>query len=220
MINKMISKNDRIFISGSGGMVGKAIFRRLKLAGYDKTNNLLMPKRCELDLQDYESVKKWFLANKPNVVIIAAAHVGGIKANAELPVNFLLDNLKIQNNLIELSYITGVRRLLFLGSSCIYPKFAKQPITEESLLSASLEKTNEWYALAKISGIKLCEAMRIQHNFDAISLMPTNLYGTGDNYNLESIMYYQHYQEILRGHYKFRTTCKCCSGKPLENSSC
>ena len=186
MKRKLINNEDRIFICGSDGMVGKAICRKLKLAGYENKNKILTPRRNELNLEDYISLEKWFTVNKPDVVIIAAAKVGGIAANSEFPVDFLLNNLKIQNNLIELSYLKGVRRLLFLGSSCIYPKFAKQPISEESLLSGALEKTNEWYALAKISGIKLCEAMRIQNNLDAISLMPTNLYGTGDNYNLNT----------------------------------
>ena len=133
-----------------------------------------------LKIKDVES---WFKLNKPNVVIIAAAKVGGILANSSEPTEFLLENLKIQNNLIETSWRYGVRRLLFLGSSCIYPKFAEQPITEEALLTGELEPTNEWYAIAKIAGIKLCEALRIQYSFDAISLMPTNLYGPGDNYN-------------------------------------
>ncbi len=181
MKKNLINKSDNFFIAGSTGMVGSAICRRLKKSGY---GNLLTPSRNELDLSDYESLRNWFCTKNPDVVIVAAAKVGGIKANAEKPVDFLLENLKIQNNLIELSYQNRVKRLLFLGSSCIYPKFSQQPIEEESLLSGELEPTNEWYALAKISGLKLCEAMRVQNNFDAISLMPTNLYGPGDNYNL------------------------------------
>ena len=129
------------------------------------------------------AVQQWFSEHQPNVVVLAAAKVGGIHANNTYPAEFLLENLKIQSNVIETAWRSGVRRLLFLGSSCIYPKFAEQPIKEESLLAGSLEPTNEWYAIAKIAGIKLCEALRRQHGFDAISLMPTNLYGPGDNYH-------------------------------------
>ena len=163
-------------------MVGSAITRNLKNNGY---LSLLMVKRSDLDLTDTYSVKKWYKVNKPDVVVIAAAKVGGILANSNFPVQFLLDNLKIQNNLIEGAWENDVKRLLFLGSSCIYPKFASQPIKEESLLSASLESTNQWYAIAKITGIKLCEALNLQYGFDAISLMPTNLYGPGDYYHPE-----------------------------------
>jgi len=184
MKKKLINKNDVIFVAGSSGMVGKAICRVFSEAGYEKNGNILKPIRKDLNLLDYEKLNYWFSKNKPNIVVMAAAKVGGIKANSESPVNFLLDNLKIQNNLIELSYKHNVRRLLFLGSSCIYPKFSKQPIKEETLLTGELESTNEWYAVAKIAGLKLCEAMRIQNNFDAISLMPTNLYGPGDNYSI------------------------------------
>jgi GDP-L-fucose synthase len=125
----------------------------------------------------------WFAQNKPDVVVLAAARVGGIHANATYPADFLLDNLKIQNNVIETAWSNGAKRLLFLGSSCIYPKFATQPIREDSLLTGSLEPTNEWYAIAKITGIQLCRALKLQYGFDAISLMPTNLYGPGDNYH-------------------------------------
>jgi GDP-L-fucose synthase len=128
-------------------------------------------------------VQRWFTQHQPTVVLLAAAKVGGIAANSSEPADFLLDNLKIQTHVIETAWRSGVRRLLFLGSSCIYPKFAEQPIREESLLTGALEPTNAWYAIAKIAGIKLCEALRIQHGFDAISLMPTNLYGPGDNYH-------------------------------------
>jgi len=130
-------------------------------------------------------VQQWFNGHQPTVVVLAAAKVGGIYANATYPADFLLENLKIQTHVIELAWRFGVRRLLFLGSSCIYPKFAEQPIKEEALLTGPLESTNEWYAIAKIAGIKLCEALRKQHGFDAISLMPTNLYGPGDNYHPE-----------------------------------
>ena len=177
---KLINPLDNIFVAGHRGMVGSAICNALKEKGYE---SIINASRSELDLRDEYSVKKWFKQNKPTVVIIAAAKVGGIYANENYPANFILDNLKIQNNLIEQSWKNNVRRLLFLGSSCIYPKFAPQPIKEEYLLEAQLEETNQWYAIAKITGIKLCEALRKQHNFDSISLMPTNLYGPGDNYH-------------------------------------
>ena len=179
---KYINKKDKIFIAGHNGMVGSAILRNLKNNGYF---NLLTAKRTELDLKDTNKVKKWYSINKPDVVVVAAARVGGILANSNFPTEFLLDNLKIQNNLIECAWQSGVSRLLFLGSSCIYPKFAPQPMKEEYLLSDSLETTNQWYAIAKISGIKLCEALNLQYDFDAISLMPTNLYGPGDSYHPE-----------------------------------
>ena len=179
---KYVRKENKIFIAGHKGMVGSAIVRNLKNNGY---LNLLTAKRTDLDLTDELSVNKWYEVNKPDVVVIAAAKVGGIIANSTYPTQFLLDNLKIQNNLIEGAWGNGVERLLFLGSSCIYPKFASQPIKEESLLSNYLESTNQWYAIAKIAGIKLCEALNIQYGFDAISLMPTNLYGPGDYYHPE-----------------------------------
>ena len=177
---RKICYEDKIFIAGANGMAGRAIKRNFIKNGY---HNLLTPTRSELDLLDLEAVKKWFIKNKPTVVVIAAAKVGGIFANSSEPTEFLLENLKIQNNIIETSWRIPVRRLLFLGSSCIYPKFAAQPIQEEELLSGKLEKTNQWYAIAKIAGIKLCDALREQYKFDAISLMPTNLYGPGDNYD-------------------------------------
>ena len=180
---KYINKENRIFIAGHKGMVGSAIARNLKDNGY---NNLLTVERTELDLTDNSGVKNWYKINNPDVVIIAAAKVGGILANSKFPAQFLLDNLKIQNNLIEGAWENGVKRLLFLGSSCIYPKFAPQPIKEESLLSDNLESTNQWYAIAKIAGIKLCEALNLQYEFDAISIMPTNLYGPGDYYHPEN----------------------------------
>ena len=188
-MNKKIEKNERIFIAGANGMVGKAIKRRLLKIGYGLSKNnglLLTPSRQELDLLNFNEVENWFIRNKPTIVILAAAKVGGIHANDSLPADFILQNLKIQTNVIENSWKANVKRFLFLGSSCIYPKFAKQPIKEESLLESSLEATNEWYAIAKIAGLKLCEALRNQHDFDAISLMPTNLYGPGDNYHPEN----------------------------------
>ena len=185
-MKKKIDENERIFIAGSNGMVGSSIKRALLKNPFNKANkilNLLTPSRLELDLLDSNAVKNWFKKEKPNIVIIAAAKVGGIHVNSKYPTEFLLENIKIQSNIIEAALRKGVRRLLFLGSSCIYPKYATQPIKEEELLNGYLEKTNESYAIAKITGIKLCEALRKQYNFDAISLMPTNLYGPNDNYH-------------------------------------
>ena len=177
------SKSTRIYVAGHRGMVGKSICNQLREKGY---NNILTVPSIELDLRNFQAVSKWFNINNPEVVILSAAKVGGIIANNSFPADFLLDNLKIQNNVIENSWKNGVKRLLFLGSSCIYPKFAHQPIDEESLLNGKLEETNQWYAIAKISGLKLCEALRKQYGFDAISLMPTNLYGPGDNFCKEN----------------------------------
>ena len=188
-MKKLISKSERFFIAGSRGMVGQAIVKALRKSGYGKKEYggiLLTPSRKELNLLNREEVEKWFEINKPTIVVLAAAKVGGIFANDSKPTEFLLENLKIQLNVIELAWKYGVKRLLFLGSSCIYPKFAEQPIKEESLLSGLLEPTNQWYAIAKIAGIKLCEALRKQNKFDAICLMPTNLYGPGDNYHPEN----------------------------------
>ncbi len=182
----MINENERIFIAGATGMVGSAIKRAFVKENSEvncSNHILLTPSRKELDLFDLVAVKNWFLKHKPTIVIIAAAKVGGIYSNMVFPADFLIKNLKIQTNLIESAYLNKVKRLLFLGSSCIYPKFSEQPIKEEFLLRGSLEKTNECYAIAKISGLKLCEALRKQFNFDAISLMPTNLYGPNDNYH-------------------------------------
>ena len=188
-MKKLINLADKIFLAGHKGMVGSAIHRKLIKEGYGKKNKggeILIRKREDLDLLDLSSVEKFFDINKPTVVIIAAAKVGGIFSNNNYPYQFISENLKIQQNLIETSFKNNVKRLLFLGSSCIYPKFAIQPIREEELLTKPLEKTNEWYAIAKIAGIKLCEALRKQHKFDAICLMPTNIYGPGDNYHPEN----------------------------------
>tara|TARA_B100001989_G_scaffold100912_2_gene70623 strand:+ start:97 stop:1092 length:996 start_codon:yes stop_codon:yes gene_type:complete len=179
----LIKKTDKIFVAGHKGMAGRSIINSLRNKGY---SNLIFVSKKSLDLTDQNKVRNWFKDNKPDVTVIAAAKVGGIAANNSFPVDFLLENLKIQNNLIETSWRNKVHRLLFLGSSCIYPKFAPQPIQEESLLDGYLESTNESYAIAKITGIKLCQSLRKQYNFDAISLMPTNLYGEGDNYNLQT----------------------------------
>jgi len=181
-----IDHQDRIFVAGHRGMAGSAIVRALKRSGYGdpkQGGEILAVDRLDLDLCDGPKVVKWFLDNQPTVVVVAAAKVGGIYANSSFPADFLLENLKIQNNLIETSWRLGVKRLMFLGSSCIYPKFAMQPIRESELLGGYLENTNESYAIAKIAGIKLCEGLKKQYGFDAISLMPTNLYGPGDNYH-------------------------------------
>ena len=179
----MINYTDKIYIAGHNGMAGKAINNALLKKGY---SNFLKVNRKELDLRDFKAVSDFLDAKKPDVVVLAAATVGGIQANNKYPVNFLLDNLKIQTNLIENAWKFGTRRLLFLGSSCIYPKNCNQPIKESYLLQSPLEKTNEWYAIAKIAGIKLCEALRKQYGFDSIAVMPTNLYGPGDNFNLSN----------------------------------
>ena len=182
----LIQPSDRFFVAGARGMAGSAIVRALQRSGYGdraQGGKLLTPNRQELNLLDDAAVLHWMTEKKPDVVVLAAATVGGIEANRSRPADFLLENLRIETQVIEAAWRTGVRRLLFLGSSCIYPKFAEQPIREESLLTGALEPTNAWYAIAKIAGIKLCEALRIQHGFDAISLMPTNLYGPGDNYH-------------------------------------
>ena len=179
----LINKEDRFFVAGHRGMAGSAICRALQRSGYE---NVLTVTRQELDLLDLQAVQHWFAEHNPTVVVLAAAKVGGIYANDAYPADFLLENLKIQNNVIETAWKSGVKRLLFLGSSCIYPKFSEQPIKEESLMTGALEPTNECYAIAKIAGIKLCESLRKQYDFDAISLMPTNLYGPGDNYHPEN----------------------------------
>ncbi len=176
----LISFDEKIVIFGAKGMVGSAILRCLKKNAYSK---ILTPSKEELNLLDNNKVKEWFILNKPDIVILAAARVGGIYANNKFPADFILENLKIQTNIIETSFENNIKKFLFLGSSCIYPKYASQPIKEEELLNGYLEPTNQWYAIAKISGIKLCEALNKQYNFNAISLMPTNLYGPGDNYD-------------------------------------
>ena len=207
--------NDKILIAGSRGMVGSAIFRKLKSYGF---NNLICASRDELDLINPQEVESFFNRYSPDIVIVAAAKVGGIYANNKYPYDFILDNLKIQINLIENAFKKKVKRLLFLGSSCIYPKLAKQPIREEELLNGYLEKTNDSYAIAKISGIKLCEALRKQHNFDAISLMPTNLYGEGDNYqNMNSHVIPSLIRKFVEAEKENSETVDCWgSGKPLR----
>lgn len=172
----------RIWVAGHRGMVGSAIVRRLAR----EDCSVLTATRAEADLSDQASTRAWVEANKPDMVFVAAAKVGGILANSTYPADFLYDNLMIASNVIEASHRVGVSKLMFLGSSCIYPKFAEQPIREDSLLTGPLEPTNEWYAVAKIAGIKLCQAYREQHGDDYISAMPTNLYGEGDNFDLNS----------------------------------
>lgn len=175
-----MQKKDTIYIAGAEGMVGSAIVRRLQAAGYI---NLLTPGRTELDLLDQRAVADFFTSNKPDHVFLAAAKVGGIHANNTYPADFIHDNLSIQTNVIEQAYRHGVKRLLFLGSSCIYPKEAPQPMTEESLLTGPLEPTNAPYAIAKIAGLKMCEAYNRQHGTQFVAVMPTNLYGPGDNFH-------------------------------------
>jgi GDP-L-fucose synthase len=179
----MISKSEKIFVAGHRGMVGSALVRRLEAEGF---KYLLTRNRSKLDLASESAVAKFFAEERPTIVIVAAAKVGGIKANNDFPVEFLLDNLLIQNNVIRSAYESGVRKLLFLGSSCIYPKFAPQPIPETSLLDGPLEPTNEAYAIAKIAGIKLCQAYNREYGANFISAMPTNLYGPNDNFDLET----------------------------------
>ena len=179
----MIKKSDKIYIAGHRGMVGSACWRALEVEGY---NNLVGKTSKELDLRDQKAVEDFIRAEKPAVIIDAAAKVGGILANDTYPYEFLMDNMLIQNNLIRSAHENNVPKFIFLGSSCIYPKFAPQPLKEAYLLTDSLEPTNEWYAIAKISGVKLIEALRKEYDRDYVSLMPTNLYGPNDNFDLKS----------------------------------
>jgi GDP-L-fucose synthase len=176
-----MERDSRIFVAGHRGLAGSAICRRLAAAGY---SNLILRDRWQLDLREARAVADFFAAEQPEYVFLAAAKVGGILANSSRPAEFIHDNLAIQTNTIEAARRHGVKKFLFLGSSCIYPKFAPQPIREDSLLSGPLEPTNEWYAVAKIAGIKMAQAYRAQYGFRAISLMPTNLYGPQDNFDL------------------------------------
>jgi len=176
-------RNQRVFVAGHKGMVGSAIVRRLKALGYD---NILTASKAELDLLDQTRVQAWFTENKPDQVYIAAAKVGGIHANNTLPAEFIHQNLMIEANLINVAHQADVQKLLFLGSSCIYPKFAEQPMREDALLTGTLEPTNEPYAIAKIAGIKLCESYNRQYGRDYRSAMPTNLYGPNDNFHPEN----------------------------------
>ena len=178
-----MNKTDKIYIAGHRGLVGSAIVRNLKKNAY---NNLILRTSKELDLTNQADVNQFFATEKPDYVFLAAAKVGGIHANDTYPADFIRDNLQIQTNIIDAAYRNKTKKLLFLGSSCIYPKFAPQPMKEEHLLTGELEPTNEWYAIAKIAGIKMCQAYKKQYGFNAISLMPTNLYGPGDNFNLDN----------------------------------
>ncbi len=178
-----MNEGSRIYVAGHQGLVGSAIVRRLRELGY---TNLLLRTRTELDLCNQSAVEAFFAAERPEYVFLAAAKVGGILANSTYPADFLRDNLQIQVNVIESARRHGVAKLCFLGSSCIYPKLAPQPLREEYLLTGPLEPTNEWYAIAKLAGIKLCQAYSRQYGFSAISLLPTNLYGPGDNFSLQN----------------------------------
>jgi GDP-L-fucose synthase len=177
-----LNLDSRIYVAGHRGLVGGAVFRALEAQGY---RNLVGRTHHELDLTEQTPVRQFFDSERPDAVIMAAARVGGIHANNSRPATFIRDNLIIQDNVIDAAYRSGVAKFVFLGSSCIYPKLAPQPIKEDYLLTGSLEPTNEWYAIAKIAGIKMCQAYRRQFGFNAIALMPTNLYGPGDNFDLE-----------------------------------
>lgn len=178
-----MKRESKIFVAGHNGLVGSAVVRKLLENGYE---NIITKTRQEVDLENQSSVYKLFLETKPEYVFMCAAKVGGILANQTYPVDFIRSNLLVQQNIIDASFYSGVSKLLFLGSSCIYPKYSPQPIKEEYLLTGELEPTNEWYAIAKIAGIKTCQAYSKQFGFNAISLMPTNLYGQNDNFNLNS----------------------------------
>ncbi len=177
-----MSKPEKIFVAGHRGLVGSAIVRRLEATS---RRGIVVRARTELDLTDAAAVDAFFADEQPTHVILAAAKVGGIQANDAYPAEFLRENLAIQTNVIHAAWVQGVQKLVFLGSSCIYPRLAPQPMQEEHLLTGALEPTNEWYAIAKIAGIKMCQAYRRQYGFNAISLMPTNLYGPGDNFSIE-----------------------------------
>ena len=179
----MVLKNTKIYIAGHRGMVGSAVWRILESKGY---SNLIGKTSAELNLRNQQAVLDFYNHEKPEVVIDAAAKVGGILANNDFPYQFLMENMQIQNNLIDGAHKAGIGKFIFLGSSCIYPKFAPQPLKEEYLLTDSLEPTNQWYAIAKITGVKACEAIRKQFGKDYVSLMPTNLYGSFDNFDLQS----------------------------------
>jgi GDP-L-fucose synthase len=178
-----LTQTAKVYVAGHRGLVGSAVMRSLQKRGFE---NLIVRSHKDLDLTEQSAVRQFFDANRPQAVIMAAARVGGILANDSHPAGFLRDNLLIQDNVIDAAYRSGVEKFVFLGSSCIYPKMAPQPIKEDYLLTGPLEPTNEWYAIAKIAGIKMCQAYRREYGFNAISLMPTNLYGPGDNFDLKS----------------------------------
>lgn len=178
-----MNRDARIFVAGHRGLVGSAITRRLEAGGFSR---LLLRSHAQLDLRNQAAVDRFFVDERPEYVFLAAAKVGGIQANNSYPADFIRDNLQVQSNVIDAAWRNGARKLLFLGSSCIYPRNAPQPMQESSLLTGPLEPTNEWYAVAKIAGLKMCQAYRRQYGFDAIAAMPTNLYGPGDNFHLEN----------------------------------
>jgi GDP-L-fucose synthase len=178
-----IDRNARVYVAGHGGLVGSAMVRHLTAQGF---TNVLTATRAQVDLRDQSEVSHWFKANRPDYVFLVAGTVGGILANSTRPAEFIYDNLMIHGTVVHSAHETGVTKLLYLGSSCIYPRDSTQPITEDELLKGPLEATNEWYAIAKIAGIKLCQAYRRQYGCDFISAMPTNLYGPGDNFDLRS----------------------------------
>jgi len=211
----MINKNSKIFVAGHNGLIGSAIIRKLKNLNYKK---IYVKSKKELDLRDQKKVLKYFLKVKPDAVILAAAKVGGIEVNNTLRGEFIFDNLSIQNNVIHSSYLTGVKNLVFLGSSCIYPKLSKQPIKEKYLLSGYLEKTNEPYAIAKIAGIKLCESYNNQYNLNYKCLMPCNAYGINDNYDpIESHFFPALIKKIVDAtRYKRETISLWGNGKALR----
>ena len=181
-MKKISLKNKKVFVAGHTGLVGKTLCKRL-----EKENcKILIVNKRSLDLRDFKKTDRWLKSNKPDYIFLAAARVGGILENSSYPADFIYDNLSIATNLIHLSYKNNIKKLLYLGSSCIYPKFAKQPIIESSLIDGPLEPTNEWYAIAKIAGLKLCKAYALQHKCNFISAMPTNLYGPGDNFDVKS----------------------------------
>jgi len=178
-----MNKDSSVFVAGARGLVGSAICRELTARGFTR---ILAPSRSTLDLRNRAAVDRFFTGERPDYVFMAAAKVGGIVANDSYPADFIRDNLEIQTNVIDAAYRSGTRKLCFLGSSCIYPRLAPQPLQESSLLTGPLEPTNQWYAVAKIAGIKMCQAYALQHGFNAISVMPTNLYGPGDNFDLQT----------------------------------
>ena len=178
-----MKQSSKIYVAGHRGMVGAAVMRRLEASGF---KNIITRTHAELDLTNQDATRGFFEAERPDYVVLAAAKVGGILANATYPADFILDNLQIQTNVIESAWRNGTTKLMFLGSACIYPKLATQPMAETALMTGPLEPTNEWYAIAKIAGISLCDALRRQHGFNTLSIMPNNLYGPGDNFHLEN----------------------------------
>jgi GDP-L-fucose synthase len=203
-----VDNSATIFVAGHRGLVGSAIVRRLEAGNHTR---ILTRARSELDLTDQPRVEQFFASERPQYVFLAAAKVGGILANAARPAEFIRENLLIQTHVIDAAWRHGARKLLFLGSSCVYPKFARQPITEDQLLSAPLEPTNEAYAVAKIAGIRMCQAYRRQYGFRAISLMPTNLYGPGDNFDAQNS---GAAAQVPRGRPKWRAHCHGVGQRP------